>query len=237
MKITTTNKILGIAVILLLIFTTIMYFSKENYKHKAIVAELKLQDTAHYFQTKVDAFGKAYGEQVQVNATQKEALESGLLREEELKAKNIKTVQSLVKAQEIASFWKDSVIYYRHNPTIITLVDSATGDTINYMKVPQPFDKSDQWFSIAGDITKEGIILDSIKIISEPTITIGFVKEHWYKKGEWSVIYENNNPYFKLSKLSNVVIKEKKHFYQKNGFWFGSGVVVGAGVIIGVLLL
>ena len=86
--------------LLILLFTAIVFcliymFKFSQTKDKLTIAELKLYDTTEHFQIKIDKAGNQYAVVEQTIATQKQAIEAGLLREQDLKDKNLKLIESV----------------------------------------------------------------------------------------------------------------------------------------------
>ena len=68
----------------------------------------------------------------------------------------------------------------------------------------------------------------SLKILNESSVTIGYRKHGFLNlKSEPLVEIKNTNPYLKVSKISNVVIKNNKSIFSKKGFWFAIGILGG----------
>ena len=91
---TMSKIVLGVIITLvLMLFFCVFYIS--NIEDKLTIAELKLQDTTEHFQIKIDKAGQKYAVVEQTIATQKQAIEAGLIREQELKDKNLKLIESV----------------------------------------------------------------------------------------------------------------------------------------------
>jgi hypothetical protein len=186
------------------------------------------------FKVKLQKDSSTIAQQTQTILSQDEAIKLGILKLEG----DIKKVQSQVRQVQTVSI-TDSVPFVPDNFADTTgwmkkiadgdssraLLDSLLANTII---VPKPFNLERKWYTINGNINKENIVFDSIKIENESSVTIG-----WKGKGflglkkEPVVEIKNTNPYLKVDKMDNVVIKKKKGIFESKLFWAGLGVLSG----------
>lgn len=162
---------------------------------------------------------------------QREAIEQGLLKLE----KEMKRAIAQVK------FGYDIIIDSVDVPFIPKGYADTTNLLSNYEKsrpqvesvpVPQPFAVSKKWFSIAGEVRKSGLMIDSISIPNSSSVTIGYERKNIFHKLKPVVSVANENPYLRLNSMNNVVIKEKKGIFQSKLFWFALGSVA---TMIGII--
>jgi hypothetical protein len=105
------------------------------------------------------------------------------------------------------------------------LIDSLINNSVI---VPQPFKMEEKWFKMYGKVQKKGLLLDSFLLTNESTVTLGYKKSGFLNLKKEAVVEVNNtNPYVDVTKLKNVVIKEKKSILQSKLFWFGVGIFGG----------
>jgi hypothetical protein len=105
------------------------------------------------------------------------------------------------------------------------LIDSLMNNSVI---VPQPFKMEEKWFKMYGKVQKKGLLLDSFLLTNESVVTLGYKKSGFLNlKKEAVVEVTNSNPYLDVSKLKNVVIKDKKTILQSRLFWFGVGLFGG----------
>jgi len=221
----TDDKITLGVILALLILCICMIFITSNIQDKLTIAELKLSDTSHYFNTLIDKQGNEYAEQEQVIATQKQAIKSGLIEKQELKDKNIKLLQSLVKITQAVEIIGKKANFI-NDPEIIYITDTIKIDTQAFLRVPISFKYSDKYLLMQGRVLTTGVIHDSIKIQNKGTLMLGYKKTGFMKRSP-VVSYESSNPYFVTKSMSNVVIEEKRRFYEKGWFWGCVGVAGG----------
>jgi hypothetical protein len=105
------------------------------------------------------------------------------------------------------------------------LIDSLINNSVI---VPQPFKMEEKWFKMYGKVQKKGLLLDSFLLTNESVVTLGYKKSGFLNlKKEAVVEVTNSNPYLDVSKLKNVVIKDKKTILHSRLFWFGVGIFGG----------
>jgi len=105
------------------------------------------------------------------------------------------------------------------------LIDSLINNSVI---VPQPFKMEQKWFSMYGKVQKKGLLLDSFLLTNESVVTLGYKKSGFLNlKKEAVVEVSNSNPYLGVSKLKNVVVKDKKTILDSKLFWFGIGIFGG----------
>jgi hypothetical protein len=87
------------------------------------------------------------------------------------------------------------------------------------------------WYKIAGEVHNNGVLIDSLKLVSDVQVTIGFAKppgiKNFFKKKLPVVEVVSNSPYVKITGVSNVnFVKEKcvtcKYKYIVTGVILGS---------------
>lgn len=128
-------------------------------------------------------------------------------------------------------------------PIYIHTVDTATKDTLYYLKIPSRFNYSDSsWLHIEGAIENKGAInIDSAEVILEPTINIGYKKYKWYqvfKENEIYATYTDKNPYVIVHSMEVVKFNKPKRINVAAYTGFGINVsprgFVNAGFQAGV---
>lgn len=173
--------------------------------------------------------------QNQLILSQNEAIKLGALK---MKG-NIKIAQSQVSQKQEIKIDSVLVPFIPNNyaDTSIWLASIKNGDSSkhlidslidNSIIVPQPYHMEEKWFKMYGKVQKKGLLIDSFSLINESTVTLGYKKSGFLNlKREAIVEVNNSNPYLNVTKLKNVVIKEKKSILQSKLFWFGVGIVGG----------
>ena len=149
----------------------------------------------------IDEQGNKIAEQEQVVISQKDAIELGLLEIERLKKINSQVVVTTTTA--IDTFF-------------MPFKDSNSTFGINT-----------QWYSLSGSVIDKGVSVDSLRVLNKMSVTIGLKSNGWFKAATPSVVLTNENPYTHTSAMSNIVVVEKKKWYQKNNFIYGSGILSG----------
>jgi len=173
--------------------------------------------------------------QNQMLLSQVEALKLGVLK---LNG-DIKIVQSQVSQKQEIKI--DSVLIpfvpKNYADTLYWVARLKKGDSSRYLIdslinnsiiVPQPYHMEEKWFKMYGKVQKKGLLIDSFLLINESTVTLGYKKSGFLNLKREAVVEVNNtNPYLNVTKLKNVVIKEKKSILQSKIFWFGVGIFGG----------
>jgi hypothetical protein len=105
------------------------------------------------------------------------------------------------------------------------------------IKLPKSFYRKEKWFTIGGVINRLGVLqIDSLVTYVKMTYAIGDTLRSGpinklFNKRDKVVRLLVDNPSININGMSNIVIKEKKRWYETTAFKFGLGVIVGAGVM------
>jgi hypothetical protein len=229
------NNIIQIALcicIILLVFKA----CQMNQEHERLLTQITAYQVGEKaFKTKLLDDSSTLAQQTQTILTQEEAIRTGILKLEG----DIKKVQSQVRQKQEISI-EDIAVPFVPNGYADTTGwairikegdrSDSTIDSLlaNSVIVPSKFKKEDKWFSIDGEVQKEGIKVDSLKIQNESSVTIGYKKSGFLGlKSEPLVEIKNTNPYLSVTKMNNVVIKPNKNIFKSKLFWTGIGVVGG----------
>ena len=187
------------------------------------------------FKIKFQQDSSTIATQSQTILTQDEAIRLGLLKLEN----DMKDVKSQVSQRQgikidsvpipfIPGNYVDTSGWYaklKNGNTDKSVLDSLFAHAI---LVPQKFQIEKKWYSIAGQVKKEGVLMDSIKIDNESTVTIGYKKSGFLNLGRTPVVdIKNTNPFLKVEKMNNVVIKPNKSIFNSKLFWAGIGLLGG----------
>ena len=219
--------------LLILLFTAIVFcliymFKFSQTKDKLTIAELKFYDTTEHFQIKIDKAGQKYAVVEQTIATQKQAIEAGLIREQELKDKNLKLVESVFTYSQ--SFKALSIKANFENPEIITKYDTIyKTDSQAFLSVPVAFKYSDKYLFMAGRVLATGVVHDSIKTTIQGKLIVGKQKTGFMKSSSVAIL-QTDNPYLTTTSFKNVIIEQDNNFFKYavpigsfiGGVWLGS---------------
>jgi hypothetical protein len=231
MKQTIINIVLLIVVILLLFKGCQIQKDRDN-----LLTQINtLKAGEKVFKTKILSDSSTLATQTQTILTQDEAIKMGLLKLEG----DIRKVQSqVVETTELA--YNNVGVPYIPDGYVDTLkwlknykngdTSKATYDSIinNSVIVPKSFGIDTKWYSINGKVKKDGLLIDSMKIPNETSVTIGYKKYGFLNlKSQPLVEVKNTNPYLKVQKMSNVVVKENKSILKSKLFWMGIGIFGG----------
>lgn len=231
-----THKLLNVALAFIILILLWKGCELKSEKEDLVnqVSNYQLGEKA--FKKKVQDDSSTIATQTQTIMTQGDAIKLGLLKLEG----EIKQVQSQVKESQEVIIKKVLVPYIPDNYIDTTkgwyaslksgqitksLVDSLM---FHSLVVPRGFKKDDKWFTIDGVVRKDGVMIDSIKVPNESSVTIGYKKSGFLNLGRTPIVeIKNTNPYIDLKKVSNIVTKKNKGIFNTKGFWIGVGVVGG----------
>lgn len=229
------HKLINISLLVLVILLLFKGCEMQKDRDNLLTQMATLKAGEKAFKTKILADSSTLATQTQTILSQEEALKLGVLKLEG----DIKKVQSQVRQQQnvnitdvavpfIPSGYTDTSGWYskfKNGDTSKAICDSIIANSV---VVPQRFSLEQKWYSVDGKVKKDGLLIDSLKIINESSITIGYRKYGFLNlKKEPLVEIKNTNPYLSLSKVSNVVIKEKKGIFKSKVFWTGVGIFGG----------
>jgi len=224
--------IISIIVLLLLIWKGCQ-LKKEHDDLLQQVSDYQLGEKT--FKKKMLDDSSTIAKQTQTILSQDEAMKLGLLKLDG----DIKKVQSQVRQSQTINIDSVPIPFIPSNfaDTSGWMVKIKQGDSsravldsllANSIIIPKGFSLKDKWYSVDGKVLRQGIILDSLRIENESSVTVGWKKGFLGLKSEPLVEIKNTNPYLSVSKMSNVIIKKKKGLFQNPLFWTGIGFVGGS---------
>jgi len=187
------------------------------------------------FKTKIMKDSSTLATQTQTMLTQNEAMVLGLLKMDgEIKEfkSQIRELQRIsindVPVPYVPDDYADTtewIAKFKGGDTSKAICDSLIANSI---LVPKKFGISDKWYSINGKVKKDGLLIDSLTLTNESTISVGYRKKGFLNlKKEAIVEIKNTNPYLNVTKMNNVVLKDKKGILQSKLFWSGIGLLGG----------
>jgi uncharacterized lipoprotein YehR (DUF1307 family) len=176
---------------------------------------LQYKDSAKVYKSKSDKL-VYYNENLEVSEKALKIAKDSLMKViGDIKIKKPKTITKIVT--EI--IYKDIPVYY---------TDTLPCDTFNI-----PFTHVNDWITINGRSHNKGLDFENINITNDLLIVTGEKKNGLFKRNEQVVSVVSNNPYLKVTNLSNYSIKAKTPFYDK---WWFKAALFGGGVIVGTRL-
>lgn len=120
--------------------------------------------------------------------------------------------------------------------TEIPIAETEQIDSINYLRVPVSFSKSERWFSINGQINAGGtLLIDSLITNGQFTYSLGDTLRKGFinrliHKSDKVVRLHIDNPNIQLQGMSNIYIKERKKWFETTGFKIAFGAFIGFGI-------
>jgi hypothetical protein len=179
--------------------------------------------------------------------------ENAYLKEQEFKSKTLKD-SSVIYSQSLTIInQKKQIAELKSlgikNPEVVIKTQTKTViktkvqlDTVMiekepHIRLPRTFHIKDKWFEMGGAVNRLGMLqIDSLvshasfTYVIGDTLRSGFLNKVIGKKDK-VLSLKIDNPTMQLDGMSNIVIKEKKRWYETTAFKFGLGVIVGAGVM------
>lgn len=167
----------------------------------------------------------AYQEQTLL--TMAEANKLGLLEMD----KKMKSLQSQVKQRSEVQIVEKPVPFIPDGFADTTgLVRNEKGEVVrrDSVAVGTQFKIAEKWVMLKGYVQKTGIMIDTLTIPNKTVVNVGYKKSGFLNLGKQAVVsVKNENPYVNVTGLDNVVIRNKKKFYQSPLFAIGVGVLIG----------
>lgn len=194
------------------------------------------QNGEKYFKKKILDDSSTLASQTQTILSQDEAIKLGLLKLEG----DIKKVQSQVRQGQTINIDSVPIPFIPNNfaDTSGWMVKIKQGDSsravldsllANSVIIPKGFSLKDKWYSFDGRVLKNGLMMDSLKITNESSVTVGWKNAGFLGLRKEPVVeIKNTNPYLSVTKMNNVVVKKKKGLLQNPIFWGGLGFLGGA---------
>jgi hypothetical protein len=224
------NTILLVLVVLLLLKTCNDYGDR-----KKLLAQISTYEIGNKaFKVKMQKDSSTIASQEQTILTHKEAIRLGLLKLDG----EIKKAQSQVTQTQVVKIQKVEVAYVPNNYADTTgwrswaekgIINDTICDSLlaNAVILPKTFSTQNKWYSINGEVKKNGVLFDSIKVVNESKVTIGWKRGGFLGLKKIPVVeIKNTNPYISVPKMDNVVVDPDKSVFQKKGFWLGFGALI-----------
>ena len=189
------------------------------------LAQYQLREKKFEVERNKDSSTIAYQEQTLL--TMAEANKLGLIEMD----RKMKSLQSQVRQQSQVQIVEKPVPFIPDGFADTTgLVRNEQGDVIrrDSIAVPTRFKLSEKWFNIDGLVKKDGLLIDTLTIPNKTVVNVGYKKAGFLNLGKQAVVsVKNENPYVNVTGLDNVVIRNKKKFWQSPLFGIGVGILVG----------
>lgn len=190
----------------------------------------KLQLEKQVFSTQRAKDSSEIVKQQQLVLSEREAKELGLIQLSKEIASLKKVTAQIKSTTEFIYDKLDIPFDSSKNTPVIIQVDSS-----DYLKLPQAFKDSSKWFNTEAFVDKKGLHFDKLQFKNEAILTIGLEYKGLLSKPNPQVVLQNMNPHATTTQFSNVIVQNKKKWYQTNGFWWAFGLFKGliGGILIG----
>lgn len=107
-------------------------------------------------------------------------------------------------------------------------------DSFPHLKLPRTFGREGKWLSIGGTINRLGRLqIDSIIIPVNYSVAIGDTlrKGFLFRKRDKVVRISVDNPYVNITGVNNVIVEDRKKWYETGAAQFGLGLILGAVIV------
>lgn len=180
------------------------------------------------FKEKIEEDGTRIAEQEQLILTQKQAIQNDLLRIVELrKIKSQVNVKTITKIDSVFIPFDETWQNENQFDSVVVHDTIYIDSSIASITLPKKFRLNNDWYNLGGEVRKQGIHLDSLRLFNDLTISTGLQSQGFFKRPKPMVIVDYQNPYVSTRNLSNISIKDKLKWYDRKGFWFGLGILGG----------
>jgi len=200
-----------IMVVVFLSFTLIGN-SKDANRFKSQMYKYKLENKE--FKEDIDEKGDKILSQEQVILTQKEAIRTGLVELD-----NFKKLSNQIKI--VTDIKIDTIVITNHD-TLVTYVNG-----FNYLKLPVHYAYNSEFLNLDVDISVDHLSLNSINILNESKISLGYKKQGLFKPLIPVIEITNSNPYIKTNSIQNITIVEERRLIDDKKFLIGIGMLFG----------
>ena len=152
---------------------------------------------------------------------------------------NIKTKDIQIYELKKMAIKSPEVVIQTQTKTVIKTeikLDTIMVEGTPMIKLPKDFYKTEKWFTLSGKINRLGFLqIDSLVSYANLTYAIGDTLRtgafnKLFGKRDKVVRLLVDNPNMSITGISNIVIKEKKRWYETSAFKFGLGVITGIGM-------
>jgi len=202
---------------------------QQSTAHGSRVAFLSdsLTNVVHILDRKGDTLQKAR----QTIITLENALQMGLIREQDLHNKYLKETEVVASLQERIEILNKPGDY----------IPPTDGSEPVTPSVPLNMEFTDPWFYARVTAFEDRPYIDSLSFLNYPKLTAGWTKEpglkNIFSRPVAEVYYENDNPYAQLLDIEYIRIDPEQKWYQTGGFKVGAGFVLGVGMVTTILRL
>jgi len=152
---------------------------------------------------------------------------------------NIKTKDIQIYELKKMAIKSPEVVIQTQTKTVIKTeikLDTIMVEGTPMIKLPKDFYKTEKWFTLSGKINRLGFLqIDSLVSYANLTYAIGDTLRtgafnKLFGKRDKVVRLLVDNPNMSITGMRNIVIKEKKRWYETSAFKFGLGVITGIGM-------
>lgn len=219
------DKILSIIpaiAVILLVVLVISIGKYRNVREDKANLEMLLDSTINHYETVVLENGQVISQQKQVITNLDNAVASGRVTIEELKARNLRKDATIIRLEKKIERLNIQASYTEPPDTIIVTTNDIPE---TYMKIPQEFTYKDTWDTIEGIVNLEGVTINRHVTRIKPTYYLSYQSQGFFKRPVPVVISEDKNPYVTVTGMQNTVIRKRPPFYKRPNWHRAEGAV------------
>lgn len=161
----------------------------------------------------------------------KNAIQMGLIREQDLHNKYLKETEVVARLEEKIEILNKPGEYIPDDDGSPPVTPAA----------PLNMEFTDPWFYARVSAFQDIPYIDSLTFWNYPILTAGWTKpaglKNIFAKPVPEVYYENDNPYAELYDIEYIRLDPEQKWYQTDGFKIGTGFVFGVGFTTMILFL
>lgn len=204
-------------IVLVLIFGVFVgawYGSKEERKisQANIIAA---RDSVKHFEVEINGLNNFVALKNAIIADQKDAIRSGLMEIDRLKALHIKDVVTNTELQGTIKILRDSL---KLQPgTVIITVKDTSGISRDYVRIPFTLlDIKEPYLNLNAGMNANRTAYFGMSVPVSGTMTIGYKKAGFLKSKPVGV-FTSDNPYLHIDNMDILIVQERKKWYQ---YWY-----------------
>jgi len=220
-----TEKLVIILVLILgLAFTTSLSMLRTvNSDYKTL--EKLLDNSINQYETTIIDKDQKINTQAQVVTNLENAVTTGRVTIEELKARDLKKDVTIIRMTKEIERLNLVANYVQPADTEIVYVTSET-PVEGWLKVPQKFEFHDKWDDIWGTVQLENVLIDKKVTRIEPTYYLGYQSRGYFRKPASVVISEDLNPFVTVTGMQNTIIQSKPPFHKRPNWYRAEGAAI-----------
>jgi len=215
---------IALLVMVCLIFL-VSYCSSRQKQHQQLMNLVASRDSLRSYQIQLEGLQYSVQERDATILTQQEALRVGLLEQQRLKALYLKEVATNTSLTGEIRVLRDS-LHLSAQTEFVVIHDTVTDQDMSCVRVPFTLlDVDEPYLSLTAGMNENRTAWFNLSVPFTGEVTVGYKKVGFLKTQPVGV-FTTSNPYLKVTGMDALIVKEKRHWYQRWGVGFLSGAVL-----------